>query len=292
MHQVLLTRFGSCKDLGRVLYEVRGAVGSRALHTALCLSKSMLHARKQAAFLIFMMLDSQLWDVSTEMLRNGTGLSLMRLSLFEDLKLDWMVLGVAKCGTTSLQFNLGIHPEATLKSTHSNTFSHALLYSSSRFLPVHELQREFVSKMPSGLLGHPDWYKGNRSIGDIRGRQRSRRVGCSLVADLTPAYEDGTGNILSSLADPDAMPERFLYPFLLSTVLKAKPHLKMLYAAGISSGDADAESFWLAQATLAKAFAPRPIRILSVDGGHCALWLEPAISLQALFPAAWLKLNR
>jgi len=29
---------------------------------------------------------------------------------------------------------------------------------------------------------------------------------------------------------------------------------------------------------------PRPIRVLSVDGGHCALWLEPAVTLRALFP--------
>ena len=28
--------------------------------------------------------------------------------------------------------------------------------------------------------------------------------------------------------------------------------------------------------------------MLSVDGGHCALWLEPAVTLRALFPAPWL----
>lgn len=33
----------------------------------------------------------------------------------------------------------------------------------------------------------------------------------------------------------------------------------------------------------------RPIRVLSVDGGHCALWLEPAVTLRALFPAAQLE---
>ena len=30
---------------------------------------------------------------------------------------------------------------------------------------------------------------------------------CSLVADLKPLYEDGTGNMLSSLVDPDASTE-------------------------------------------------------------------------------------
>eukprot|EP00438_Fugacium_kawagutii_P020536 Skav202300 [mRNA] locus=scaffold60:57964:60804:+ [translate_table: standard] len=178
LHEILVMRYERCKAMGRFLYEANGAIGTtRSMATALCLSKRFLQARAEAAFLIFMMVQPEApgaFHVSTEMLRNGTGLSLVRLARFEDLKLDWMVLGVAKCGTTSLQFNLGIHPEATLKSTHSNTFSHTLLYSSSRFLPVHELQREFVSEMPSGLLGHPDWYKGNRSIGDIRGRQRSR----------------------------------------------------------------------------------------------------------------------
>lgn len=33
----------------------------------------------------------------------------------------------------------------------------------------------------------------------------------------------------------------------------------------------------------------RPIRVLSVDGGHCALWLEPAVILRALFPAPQLE---
>ena len=31
--------------------------------------------------------------------------------------------------------------------------------------------------------------------------------------------------------------------------------------------------------------APVPsVRVVSVDGGHCALWLEPAATLRALFP--------
>ena len=30
---------------------------------------------------------------------------------------------------------------------------------------------------------------------------REKMVGCSLVADLVPAYEDGSGDMLSSLAD-------------------------------------------------------------------------------------------
>ncbi|CAK9042948.1 unnamed protein product [Durusdinium trenchii] len=34
----------------------------------------------------------------------------------------------------------------------------------------------------------------------------------------------------------------------------------------------------------ARAGLPRAIRLLSVDGGHCALWLEPAVSFNALFP--------
>ena len=198
--------------------------------SALCLSKRFLQARAEAALLISLMVTSpdafdgehfQRFQVTPEMLRNGTGLSLVRLSRFEDLKLDWLVLGVAKCGTTSLQYNLGIHPDVVLKSTHQHTFSHTLLYSSSRFLPLHQLQREFISQVPSSLLGHPDGANVSRN-------QRPKVVGCSLVADLAPVYEDGTGDMLSSL-DPEATSERFLYPFLLSTLLKSKPSLKMLY---------------------------------------------------------------
>lgn len=36
------------------------------------------------------------------------------------------------------------------------------------------------------------------------------------------------------------------------------------------------------------------VRVVSVDGGHCALWLEPAASLRALFPVPglWPPRNR
>ena len=160
------------------------------------------------------------------MLRNGTGLSLTRLGRFEDFQLDWVVLGAAKCGTTSLQYNLGLHPDVSLKSTHATTFSHSLLYSSSRFLPLHSIQRAFSSHMPCTLKGHPDMHKSRQSQHSRHGRLK---VGCSLVADLAPVYERGTGNVLSSLRDPEAPAEHFLYPFLLESLLVAKPHLKLLY---------------------------------------------------------------
>jgi hypothetical protein len=243
LYATLLMRFEKCKQLGRLFYEVGGglrpvAVGTgpssdvRTVATALCLSKRLLQARAEAALLLSLMVtmpDAAFgnFQLTPEMLRNGTGLPLVRLGRFEDLKLEWLVLGVAKCGTTSLQYNLGIHPDAILKSTHQTTFSHTLLYSSSRFLPVHQLQREFLSGPPSTLTGHPDVIKANIS-NQWAQPTREKMVGCSLVADLAPAYEDGSGDMLSSLADPDATTERFLYPFLLSTLLKSKP-LKMLY---------------------------------------------------------------
>eukprot|EP00439_Symbiodinium_sp_Y106_P036578 s5750_g4.t1 len=110
----------------------------------------------------------------------------------------------------------------TLKSTHSATFSHAFLYSSSRFLPAQHLQREFFNRRPCELSGHPDQRKELGSPAAL--------VGCSLVADLTPMYEDGTGDLLSNLSVPEARPEHFLFPFLLSTLLRDKPRLKLLYA--------------------------------------------------------------
>lgn len=232
LYATLLMRFEKCKQLGRLFYEVGGglrpvAVGTgpssdvRTVATALCLSKRLLQARAEAALLLSLMVTMPgaafgNFQLTPEMLRNGTGLPLVRLGRFEDLKLEWLVLGVAKCGTTSLQYNLGIHPDAILKSTHQTTFSHTLLYSSSRFLPVHQLQREFLSGPPSTLTGHPDVIKAN--ISNWAQPTREKMVGCSLVADLVPAYEDGSGDMLSSLADPDATTERFLYPFLLSTL--------------------------------------------------------------------------
>ena len=207
----------------------------RTVATALCLSRRLLQARAEAALLLSLMVTTPgaavgNFQLTPEMLRNGTGLPLVRLGRFEDLKLEWLVLGVAKCGTTSLQYNLGIHPDAILKSTHQTTFSHTLLYSSSRFLPVHQLHREFLSGPPSTLTGHPDVIKANISNAHRWAQSmRGKMVGCSLVADLGPAYEYGSGDMLSSLADPDATTERFLYPFLLSTLLKSKPSLKMLY---------------------------------------------------------------
>ena len=232
LYDTLTLRFQKCHELGRFFYEVAGGIDAKStMATALCLSKRLLQARAEAALLVSLMLNSNApeatFQVTPEMLNNGTGLSLVRLTRFEDLTLDWLVLGVGKCGTTSLQYNLGLHPQVTLKSTHPSTLSHSLLYSSSRFLPVHQLQREFFNQVPSMLQGHPDLYKTNASMKHIGSPTRS--VGCSLVADLKPLYEDGTGNMLSSLVDPDASTEHFLYPFLLSTLLKSKPRLKLLY---------------------------------------------------------------
>lgn len=212
-------RIQKCHGLGRFFYEVAGGIDAKStMATALCLSKRLLQARAEAALLVSLMLNSNApeatFQVTPEMLNNGTGLSLVRLTRFEDLTLDWLVLGVGKS-------------QVTLKSTHPRTLSHSLLYSSSRFLPVHQLQREFFNQVPSMLQGHPDLYKTNASMKHIGSPTRS--VGCSLVADLKPLYEDGTGNMLSSLGDPDASTEHFLYPFLLSTLLKSKPRLKLLY---------------------------------------------------------------
>ncbi|CAK9006247.1 Uncharacterized protein SCF082_LOCUS8944 [Durusdinium trenchii] len=226
-------RFKKCKLLGRLYYDVAGEIdiiggSSRAVSTALCLSKRVLQARAEAALLLSLMLNSHapeaIFQLTPELLQNGTGLHLTRLARFQDFKLDWLVLGTAKCSTTSLQYNLGIHPDIRLKSTHATTFSHSLLYSSSRFLPLHSLQREFSSHLPSALLGHPDHGKVG---GTTQGLHRPL-VGCSLVADMEPAYEEGTGNILSSLRS-DAAAEHFLYPFLLWTLLSAKPQIKMMY---------------------------------------------------------------
>ncbi|CAE6956116.1 unnamed protein product, partial [Symbiodinium sp. KB8] len=129
-------------------------------------------------------------------------------------------------GKLQTQRTLKTHPDERLKSTHSATFSHAFLYSSSRFLPAQHLQREFFSRRPCELKGHPDQRKGSpRELA-----APAELVGCSLVADLTPLYEDGTGDLLSNLSVPEARPEHFLFPFLLSSLLRNKPHLKLLYA--------------------------------------------------------------
>ena len=212
---------------------------SRGASAALCLSKRLLLARAEAALLWSFMLQSNVPDssfqVSPEMLQNGTGLSLTRLARFQDFKLDWLVLGIGKCGTTSLQYNLGLHPDIMLKSTHTSTFSHSLLYSASRFLPLHKQQRHFSNHLPSKLPGHPDEHKMQGLTSKRKNSQNSKnstiqvvQVGCSLVSDLKPIYEEGTGNLLSSL-NSNAAAEHFLYPFMLSTLLSAKPRLKIMF---------------------------------------------------------------
>ncbi|CAE8647937.1 unnamed protein product [Polarella glacialis] len=56
------------------------------------------------------------------------------------------------------------------------------------------------------------------------------------------------------------------------------------HSAQLTAGSVDPQGLSKACLLCRAARVTQQIRVLSVDGGHCALWLEPAITLRALFP--------
>lgn len=244
-------KYLECAAVGMRYYHLQATRTSSGIqaNSGACLSRVPSRAREQAW-----------WYLSRPDRVSITGtvlnLSMSELAHWQEVPLDWVVLGFHKCGTSSLIYNLGLHPELRVKSSHAVVLDNNFMFSSRSFLPHRVQLRNLASRQPSLLFGHPDWRNPAVKFSNFTGKQ-------TLVgAKLTRSRWNGQEFLSDAPIDTKYSPGRGLDLFLHMVLLNTKPTLKVLFVIRDPVDCAHSHFFWTGpsesarlQALLAKCLA-------------------------------------
>eukprot|EP00929_Paragymnodinium_shiwhaense_P046278 TRINITY_DN23563_c0_g1_i3.p1 TRINITY_DN23563_c0_g1~~TRINITY_DN23563_c0_g1_i3.p1 ORF type:complete len:286 (-),score=42.50 TRINITY_DN23563_c0_g1_i3:85-942(-) len=212
----------ACRASGyHEFYNLRARAAETVFSTGVCFSRVPSKAALQGEVFVQSKL-SELQEYNI-----AYNFSLQRLLDWQDLPVSWAVLGFHRCGSTSLLYNLGLHPEIEVAATHHNVLENNALIAGRAYLPTARHTRSLWTRsLQTRIEGHP--CNARRSVHPESQQTPASRGGGSPI--LGAKFNWDRSHLEGApLSFPTAEKQSGMMLFLHSILLTSKPDLKVLF---------------------------------------------------------------